>query len=500
MSIQRIASGKWRVQIRRRSVRFDEVFATELEARQAEAQQLRRVNPKASSIDVNNAWKLYEASLEFAAKRERTRRTESGRIKRWLKRFGDLPIASITSDDVEEFIAARLRQKPAPGADTVRLEVAAFSALLKYCVRKKFLASNPCIGVSRPSGARKLQRMSKDDIAQLMTLLRHPNRRFRYAARLCLLVLATGARPGEWSAVKKRDVDLAKGVVTFQETKYRGQPRSVPLTPVATKLLADHLAELVRDPEIREIAHVSEILFPVIGKDDEVHPLHYTGALRDAKKKGLVPRSVRAHLGRHEFISTLVESSKLDDSRIMALVGHHSPASMEIYKHVRNVQFRPDIEDIETRVMRPQRAEALAESLDLPVSMVNLVLESQRIQAAKEGFDDPGDELLYQAGVLGNLKEMAAGLQAAPALRTMFIEMARREREARRRERADAGPVSPITEVTTVLEQAQPSLFGPSVSNRASHDSPQAPSAVQGSSTKRLRVARPRGYRRDPAT
>ncbi len=457
MGIQQIASGKWRAQIRRKNAKFDQVFNSEIEARQAHARFLAQVSPKASAITVQNAWKLYEESLEFAAKRERTRRTEAGRIKRWLDEFGLTPVNEVTADDVENYIAQRLRSKPQPGPDTVRLEVASFSALMKYCVRKKYVAANPCIGVSRPGGSRKLQRMSQQDIGQLMQLLKNPNRRFRYAARLCLLVLATGARPGEWCAALMSDVDLTKGVVLFRETKYRGQPRSVPLTPVAKKLLADHLAEIATDPELNLTALGSDVLFPVVGKKGAVRPFHYTGALRDAKKKNLLPRSVRAHLGRHEFISTLVESSKLDDSRIMALVGHHSPASMEIYKHVRNVQFRGDIEDVESRVMRPQRAESLAATLDLPVPFINLMLELRRAKEAQDGIEDTGDELLYEPAVIQKFQELAEVISSSPAQKASLMEWVKRRRDELRREKeALSDSSAPEENVVSVLADVQP--------------------------------------------
>ena len=112
--------------------------------------------------------------------------------------------------------------------------------------------------------------------------------------------------------------------------------------------------------------------------------MHYTGALRDIKKKGLLNKRVRAHTGRHEFISTLVESTDLDDSRIMSLVGHHSPASMEVYKHVRNIRFRPQIEEIEPE-RKSERVKAVASFLGIPPRLVEMFLlqrEAFRLPAA----------------------------------------------------------------------------------------------------------------------
>ena len=247
-----------------------------------------------------------------------------------------------------------------------------------------------------------------------MALLRSNNMRFRFAARLCLLVRETGARPGEWRNARSDDVDTAKDTVTFRNTKYRGQPRTVPLTATASALLAEQRYE-VTVKYLDEFGG-TDLLFPAIGLDGEVCPMYYTGALRDAKKLGLLPKRIRAHNGRHEFISTLVESSDLDDSRIMALVGHHSPASMEVYKHVRNIQFRPQIESIEP-ARRVERARAIASALGLLPDMVFTLLVEERNAQKAAGFPDPGNELLYTDGFMNQLVALAESFGKTPSER-----------------------------------------------------------------------------------
>lgn len=76
-------------------------------------------------------------------------------------------------------------------------------------------------------------RQHQEDEGALIALLSHANARFRFAARLCLLVRETGARPGEWVKTEFNDIDFKKRTVTFRETKYKRMPRSVPLTAAA---------------------------------------------------------------------------------------------------------------------------------------------------------------------------------------------------------------------------------------------------------------------------
>lgn len=437
MGVIQIASDKWRVQIRRKNLRFDQVFSSEREAKHAHTVHLTGVSSNANTITVKNAWELYEKSLDFIQKRDRTRTTEAGRIQRWLTEHGKAPVDSIRADDIEAYIANRLVAKPQPGNDTVRLEVAAFSALMKFCVRKKYIAANPCIGVPRPPGRRRVARMSTEEHGKLMALLKNSNRRFRYVGRLCLLVHQTGARPGEWCGANVGDVDIEKKVVIFRETKYRAQPRTVPLTEAAVTLLNQHLADLTSDPEMVMWTHGEDgLLFPAMGKNGP-RPMHYTGAIRDAKKKGLLPKSIHGHLGRHEFISTLVESSDMEDSRIMALVGHHSPASMEVYKHVKNERLRPQLESLELATLRPQRAAAVADALEIPLPAVELLLEWRRDVDNMGGSITQGNELLYDPTVIDLLQQLAKKLES-PEKKAEFMKLAiaRRKAEAVEREKA----------------------------------------------------------------
>lgn len=407
MGVMKLKSGHWRLQIRRKGLQVDQVYVTEQEAQEAEEQHLARKPlpepPDAEQQTLEWAWTKYKDSVDFLhEKRPRTQDTESSRIKRILRCLGSYDLREISSEKVEAYIALRLKDDPTPSRDAIRLEVAALSALLNYCRDRHWIAANPCKGVKRPAGAIKPRRMSKEEEGALIAMQRHPNFRFRAAARLCLLVRETGGRPGEWRRCTYADIDLEGAKVIFRDTKYRGQPRTVPLTKSAIRLLTEQLADLLEHSDLVGMHFV----FPVAGVDGAVRPMHYTGALRDAKKKGLLPKSVRAHTGRHEYVSHLLESSDLDDARVMALVGHHSPASLEVYKHVRNIRFLPQLESVEPE-RRKQRIASLAEGLGIHAWMVEALLVEKREEAAKLGDEDLGEELLYTSEILDELERFA---------------------------------------------------------------------------------------------
>lgn len=407
MGIRKLASGKWRLQIRRKNLQVDEVFSSEVAAKEAEAKYTDADGRKRGDITMDAAWEMYFKSLDYVSKRERTQDTEASRIKRVLRRFGKLVVTAMNADLVEDYITRRMTDTPKPSSDAIRLEVAALSSLMNYCRKKRLIAANPCIGVKRPSAVTVPRRLQSDDEGALISLLSHTNPRFRFAARLCLLVRETGARPGEWSNATYDDIDFVKGTITFRKTKYKQQPRSVPLTAAAERLLTAQVKDVIIDN--LETFGPTDVIFPAIGKDGDVCPMHYTGALRDIKKKGLLNKRVRAHTGRHEFISTLVESTDLDDSRIMSIVGHHSPASMEVYKHVRNVRFRPQIEEIEP-ARRSQRVRSLASALDLSPKIIEILLLKEREKLLLDGLPDEGDELLFSTEFITKIEAMSKRL------------------------------------------------------------------------------------------
>jgi hypothetical protein len=146
----------------------------------------------------------------------------------------------------------------------------------------------------------------------------------------------------------------------------------------------------------------------------------------------LLPKSLRAHNGRHEFISSLVESSDLDDSRIMSLVGHHSPASMQIYTHARNIRFLPQLEALEEG-RRKERAKELAKALGVPSKLIDSYLTHLREEEKKDLLDDAGNELLYEAESVQKLTAVAErlGRSESDRIRTLLEIKARaQKREA----------------------------------------------------------------------
>lgn len=405
MGIRLLPSGKFRLQIRRSTLKVDEVFSTLQEAEEAlskytgaSARQIK--NARGPTLD--EAWALYTEDRAFLEKRPNTRRAEETHVKPVLHALGHKQVKLLDADDVNAYIVEQTKAGKAP--DTVRNAVAALSSILNYCRDRRLVATNVTIGVKRPRTEPTVKRMPAGHQGALMKVLGHPNYRYRAVARLALLVRETGARPGEWVMVEWDDVHLDEQRVVFRNTKYKRMPRTVPLTKAAMVLLTQQLEDITIN--MLDKFGASELVFPTLSKDGEITHIHYTGALRDMKKDNLIPKVLRAHNGRHEFISSLVESSDLDDSRIMSLVGHHSPASMQIYTHARNTRFLPQLEALEER-RRKERAHEIAKAMGVPTAVIDAFLVHQRKAESADDLPDSGNELLYEADSMRKLSAVA---------------------------------------------------------------------------------------------
>jgi hypothetical protein len=215
-----------------------------------------------------------------------------------------------------------------------------------------------------------------------------------------------------------QDIDLGAQKVTFPNTKYKSMPRTIPLTNAAVGLLSTQLEDITL--KNFEQFGDTEYVFPTIDKNGEPVPLRYSGTVRDMKENGLLPKRVRAHSGRHEYISKLVEDSDLDDSRIMALVGHHSPTSMQIYAHARNVRYRGQLEALEPG-RRGERVKSFSEAAGLPKEIIDAYLANCRKLETEDQLTDAGDELLFSGHVIANLNRAAEKLGGTEAERMQTL-------------------------------------------------------------------------------
>lgn len=136
-----------------------------------------------------------------------------------LPRLGDAPVAEVTPADVVAVVDAVEARGSLVQADRTR---AALSSVLRWCVDRRLVASNPCAGLGRRSSSRPRERVLSDD--ELRALLRALRGRDDEGSRAILLLMLTGQRSGDVrgaEASELRPDGLAEGRVRFDGPLWR---------------------------------------------------------------------------------------------------------------------------------------------------------------------------------------------------------------------------------------------------------------------------------------
>ena len=293
-------------------------------------------NAEVPVLTLQKAAALYVESDAWAALAERTRKTEPSKQKRPLELLGDRDVRTISSEDVRRFIKQRSQEAPRNGAagskmsqHAVRLEVAALSGILRFCVEElKVIDTNPAIGVRRPKGAGRNRRLTDDDIGRLFDVWNGPGDSRPYA--FFRILFPSLCRPGELAGARKEWLRHDPPQICLPVTK-NADPRNILLTASNYQLLTRHLEEQPAD---------CPFLFGTRKRDGKGwSPYNYRVPFDKAVKicglEGIVP-----HLTRHEGVSRLFERTNLSDGQIAGLTGHRSSQALWNYRHLRNEHQR----------------------------------------------------------------------------------------------------------------------------------------------------------------
>lgn len=172
-----------------------------------------------------------------------------------LPEFGTTSITEMTREVVRRYFARLTRDGKAPG--TVRKVHTVLSAIMSEAVELELLPANPC---TRMRGLPTVRTEEPVFLTaeQVRTLAERTPSHYRL---LVYMAAYTGLRAGELAALRRRDVDLLRGVVQVQRAlkaldvkrpdgttgpvfgpPKNGKPRAVTLPKFLRAMLTDHLA------------------------------------------------------------------------------------------------------------------------------------------------------------------------------------------------------------------------------------------------------------------
>lgn len=144
--------------------------------------------------------------------------------------FGAKPPEAITASDVRAYTQHRIAQGKSPS--TVRSEVQALSAALKWAVKADIAASAPAIPL--PSAAPPKDRWLTRDEAQALA----DSCELRHLKLFVVLALNTGARTGALLDLTWDRVDLARGVIDLRDPTKSRTSKGRARVPINSSLMA----------------------------------------------------------------------------------------------------------------------------------------------------------------------------------------------------------------------------------------------------------------------
>lgn len=329
MGVTRLPSGKFRVQVRRKGLPpVDQTFNTVAQANAAMAAAMQRTQPSSSGdITLNEVWTLYADSFEFAKKAPNTRATERCRIQPVLAALGQYSCQNLelNTDAIYDYIDRRVRAKSARTKRTlsptsVRLEIAALSALVAFAKKRRLTRSNFVRTIERPASQKRKRRVPPTEQGKLQIAAHTHFTETTEPARFALLLRLLGCRPGELAGLLKADVDLKRTQLVFRDTKNRTD-RCVHVTTQAVGLLQAQIDATEDD---------APFAFPSQTRKKEWRPYNYSYAIQRLKNAKIVAPDFHAHASRREYISRAIEAG-LPYATIRKQTGHKSTQALEIY-------------------------------------------------------------------------------------------------------------------------------------------------------------------------
>jgi integrase len=251
MSVMKLPSGRWRAQVydpaRGGNVSVSSVlggrgtFATKSEARRARERARERLgDAHTADTTLRGFWERWTTDPLFARPKESTNIHNRERTRAFVERYGERQIGTIDDTVVADWLAGGKRNGTIPALRAMFNDAA--SAKGGRRVRQNPFAR---LGVSRGPGRRHEHPPTEEQVWRIIRCayeLASPS----FAAWLQVAAF-TGMRPGELDALRRVNVDLARGRIrvveqfsaatrTFTSPK-NGQTREAPLTEPAREAI-----------------------------------------------------------------------------------------------------------------------------------------------------------------------------------------------------------------------------------------------------------------------
>lgn len=263
--------------------------------------------------------------------------------------IGDVPIKSVTINDVETIKARMLDAKRAPA--TIRYALAVVRQVINYAKdHGLFEGENPVSRVKKPAGDNQRVRfLTHEEADELLEALRQHSVEVH---NMALLSLHTGMRAGEVFGLTWGDVDFKGRMLCLKDTK-SGYTRFAHMTDQVVEML-------FALPK----GQANELVFPARGKSRMTRISATFIRVVDALKlnEGIAdPRQeIVFHTLRHTYASWLIAAG-CSIYTVKKLLGHRTLAMTERYSHLADETLKDAVRALQKDMARKARGRQEAE-------------------------------------------------------------------------------------------------------------------------------------------
>lgn len=252
--------------------------------------------------------------VKLRAHRKTVKKYESQIKRRFLKKWGSLPLRALKRADVQAWYVHRLGEVETATANN---ELAALRTFFSEAVANDKCEVNPCRGIkTRAANNARDRVLSADEVGKLAKAAADIG---EHMPALFSLLYFTGGRLSEILELRWASVDYVRATVRLHDAK-DGRPRDVPIHEDLGKVLRAWQSKAK-----------TEWVFP--GRTKKAHRTksrHHWALLCAGARV-----TVTAHELRHNFVSQL-QIAGMSDTIIMDLTGHRTLTMLKRYSHSRD--------------------------------------------------------------------------------------------------------------------------------------------------------------------
>jgi integrase len=257
---------------------------------------------------------------------ESTRRGCKSSFNRIMEELGDLPIADVTADTIESYLARRRDDGKSKG--TRNRELAIFKAVLKKAHEWGYVARNVASDVkTEREGRKQPQSYRRDEIDRLQQELQPRHR------DIMTLYLHTGLRRGEMMKLRWADIDFEARTLAVRAPK-NDDDRTIPLSNDVVEILQK------RRQECQEERQSGVVDLRVYGELGDIRQVLDRAATRAGIEEGR--RHRLQHRLRDTCATTLLDHGVALD-RVQVILGHRDIGMTRRYAETRPEGLREAI-------------------------------------------------------------------------------------------------------------------------------------------------------------